>query len=465
MPTSPTEPDRGAAASAPAQSPPAVPAPAGHDGGGRGQAGTPRAPNPSVRRERRHRLVGWRSGDILRATVLVIGVYYGLRLLWQAQVLVLAAFLGILFGLAVDAGVDRLEQLGIKRRGLSAALIVLVFIGLLVGFGAWTAPTLRRQSRELQVKLPQAVDKIQQWVENHRSGVLGLLLTQSGEANPAQATAQREDTLPPGGREAAPAAGQRRDSTATGAGAQTADTAAAARGRTAGGSTLRDRIFGQVSGARRYFFGFLSSTVQVFAGILLVIFLAIYIAAEPKRYHDGLMHLFPHGSRQRAGEVLTAVALVLRKWLIAQLIAMVVIGTVTTIALLLLGVEAAFPLGILAGLLEFIPTVGPIMSALPAVAMGFVDSPQKALYVGFLYIAIQFLENHILIPNLMREVELPPAITILGQALLALLFGFLGLLVAVPLVAALQVVVKMLYVQDVVGDPVAVMNEDDDDDD
>src|SRR3712207_7759612 len=140
------------------------------------------------------------------------------------------------------------------------------------------------------------------------------------------------------------------------------------------------------------------------------------------------------------------------------------IGVVTTAVLLLLNVPAAVPLGILAGLLEFIPTVGPIMSAIPALAMGFVDSPEKALWVAVAYIGIQFLENHILIPILMRQgVDIPPALTIIAQALFALVFGFIGLLVAVPVLAAGLVAVKMLYVEDVVGDPVDVLSTDEDD--
>jgi predicted PurR-regulated permease PerM len=225
------------------------------------------------------------------------------------------------------------------------------------------------------------------------------------------------------------------------------------------GGALRQRILGQLSGATRYFFPFLSSTLAVAAGVLLVIFLAIYVAVEPRTYHDGLMHLFPHEARPRAGEVLTAIATVLRRWLVTQLIAMLVIGTVTTVVLLLLDVPAAFPLGVMAGLLEFIPTIGPILSAVPAIAMGFVDSPEKALYVTIAYWGIQFLENQLLIPLLMREgVDIPPALTIIAQAVMALVFGFLGLLVAVPMLAAGMVAVKMLYVEGVVGDDIDVMD-------
>jgi len=133
---------------------------------------------------------------------------------------------------------------------------------------------------------------------------------------------------------------------------------------------------------------------------------------------------------------------------VTQLIAMLVIGAVTTTVLLILGVKAAFALGVLAGLFEFIPTVGPLLSAVPGVAMGFLDSPEKAAMVAVAYWGIQFLENHILIPLLMKGgMDLPPALTVITQALLALVFGFLGLMVAVPLLATVMVMVQVLYVE------------------
>ena len=209
----------------------------------------------------------------------------------------------------------------------------------------------------------------------------------------------------------------------------------------------------QLNGATRYLFPFLSSTMQVVAGLLIIVFLSIYIAVDPDMYHRGLMMLFPRPQRQRAGEVLSAIAAVLKKWLVTQLIAMLTIGVVTTVLLLVLRVKAAFALGLLAGLLEFIPTVGPIVSALPAIAMGFLDSPEKALSVAVAYVGIQFFENHLLIPLLMKGgIDLPPALTVFSQALMALTFGFLGLMCAVPLLAATVVAVKMLYVEDVVGE-------------
>jgi predicted PurR-regulated permease PerM len=225
-------------------------------------------------------------------------------------------------------------------------------------------------------------------------------------------------------------------------------TAPAARG-----PTLRERITEQLSGTARYLFPFLSSTITVAAGLFLILVLAIYVGADPGLYHAGLMRLFPRGARDRAGAVLTRVATVLRRWLVTQLIAMVVIGVVSTVTLLLLGVKAAVALGVIAGLLEFVPTVGPILAAVPAIAMGFLDSPEKALTVGLAYLVIQQLEGHVLIPILMKEgMDLPPALTIVTQAVMALLFGFLGLMVAVPLLAVVIVPVKLLYIEGVVED-------------
>lgn len=412
------------------------------------------------KRERRSRAVGWHSKDVARAAALVIALYLLVKLLWFANALVLVAFLGVLFGLAVEAGVDRLERFGI-RRGIGAAIIVLGFFGFLVGFGASVAPTVREQGRELRVKIPEAVEKIQDWVNKRRNGALGFVFgggTQ-GETTGAAAsdsvtpgTATSGATTPGAATPGITTPGSARPDTARRD--TTGDVSAPRASETLSGSLGR-----QFSGATRFLFPFLSHTIAVFAGIVLIIFMSIYIAADPGLYHRGLMHLFPHRVRNRAGDVLSAIATVLRKWLVTQLIAMVVIGTVTTIALLILDVKAAFALGLLAGLLEFIPTVGPILSAVPAIAMAFLDSPEKAVTVTALYVGIQFLENHLLIPLLMKGgVDVPPVLTILGQALFTLLFGFLGLMTAVPLLAAVMVVVKMLYVERVVGDEVAVVH-------
>lgn len=369
----------------------------------------------------------WRSADVLRTTALVTGFLLALLLVWVARDIVLTAFIGVLFGLAVGAGADRLVRLHVPR-GVAAALVVFGFLAVLYGVGAWIAPTLREQGALLRTRVPEAVDRIEAWL-NARPGLAGMVL--GGRPVTAARTA---------GRDSATIAQEKRSAGQAATGADTSGAASV--------PSVRQRVSQELSGVSRYLFPFLSSTVAVAAGLFLILVLSIYIGADPELYHTGMLHLVPSSGRARTAVVLTRIAVVLRKWLVTQLIAMVVIGSAATIALLILHVKAALALGVIAGLLEFVPTIGPILSAVPAIAMGFLDSPQKALYVGLAYLLIQQLEGHLLIPMLMKEgMDLPPALTIVTQGVMALLFGFLGLLVAVPLLAAVIALVKALYVE------------------
>lgn len=382
-----------------------------------------------IRRRRvRRRRPGWGSADVLRAAALVMAMYLVGRLVWFANPLVLTAFLGILFGLAVSSGVDRLTRWRLPR-GLSAALIVICFFAALFGFGAWMAPTLHAQGVELRHRLPDAIDRVESWINQRRDGVIGIVFSTLSPETKADSATSAQPRVAGAAQVPAPS-----DSTALAA-------------------TLRQRLGAQFAGATRYLFPFLSSTIEVVTGLFIIVFLSIYIAVDPEMYRRGIMHLFPRERRERIGEVLSAIAAVLRKWLVTQLIAMLTLGIVTTVILLALDVKAALALGLLCGLFEFIPTLGPIMASLPAIAMGFLDSPEKALWVTAAYLGVHFLEGHLLIPLLMKGgINLPPALTIVSQALMAVLFGFLGLMCAVPLLAATVVGVKMLYVEDIVGD-------------
>ena len=387
-------------------------------------------PGPAVGRpEVRHtRTVGWRSRDVVRAVALVAAMYLVLQLVWFAHALFLVVFLGVLFAVAISAGVDQLQRIRVPR-GLGAVLIVVAFFGLLIGFGSSMAPTLRAQGAELRQKLPEAVDRVEQWLQRRNGGLVGLLLQNESASPPAPTSAAAPARAPLAGAAPAAAAGGSRDSTPA-------------------VNALRARLGERMSGASRYLFPFITSTAQVLGGLLLIVFLSIYFAADPDLYRRGALALLPARRRERGAQVLDRIATVLRKWLVTQLIAMATIGVVTTIALLILDVKAAFALGLLAGLFEFIPTVGPILSAVPGIGMAFLDSPEKAVYVAFVYWGIQFLENHILIPLLMKGgMDLPPALTVLAQALLALVFGFLGLMVAVPMLATVMVIIQMLYVE------------------
>jgi predicted PurR-regulated permease PerM len=219
--------------------------------------------------------------------------------------------------------------------------------------------------------------------------------------------------------------------------------------------SLREQLGKQVGGVLGYLFPFVSGTAAALTGLVLILFIALYIATDPGLYRRGALHLFPHRMRSRANEVLLEIGSTLQRWLIARLLAMVLVGGITTAILFALGIESALLLGLIAGLLEFIPLFGPILSAVPAIGVALADSPQKALYVALAFVVIQQIEGNLITPLLLKSrVDIPPALTIIGIAVMGVIFGFLGLLIAEPLIAALLVTVKMVYVEDVVGDEV-----------
>jgi predicted PurR-regulated permease PerM len=191
--------------------------------------------------------------------------------------------------------------------------------------------------------------------------------------------------------------------------------------------------------------------VIIAAGIIL--FVGLYLASAPMPYARGLLRLVPKARRRRVGEVLFAAGYQLRWWLGGQLVAMAFVGTFIGVGLALIGVPLALALGVLAGLLEFIPTIGPPLAILPAVLLALVDEPQKALYVLILWGVVQIIEPYFLTPLVQRRaVHLQPVVTIIAQVFFAWTMGPTGLLVAVPLIAVIQIAVQMLYVEDVLGD-------------
>ncbi len=207
--------------------------------------------------------------------------------------------------------------------------------------------------------------------------------------------------------------------------------------------------------------GFFTSTIGAVGNFFIVVLLSIYLAAEPRFYTRGFTNLFPLDKRTRVRQILVAISETLRWWLIGKLGSMLFIGILTWIGLMLLGVPLALTLGLIAGLLSFIPNFGPIISALPALLLAFIESPTKALYVLILYIGVQLIESNLVTPLIEREtVEIPPALTIVFQLTLAVLVGGLGLVLATPLLAVLLVLVQMVYIEDVLHDhPQLVVDE------
>jgi predicted PurR-regulated permease PerM len=129
------------------------------------------------------------------------------------------------------------------------------------------------------------------------------------------------------------------------------------------------------------------------------------------------------------------------------------VALITGIGLALLGAPFPVALGMLAGLMEFVPYIGPFVAAIPAILVGFAEGPQLALWVGLLFLGVQILESYVLAPLVQHKaVHLPPAVVLFSQVLMGVIVGALGVAVATPLAAAVMVAVSMLYVEDALGD-------------
>lgn len=199
--------------------------------------------------------------------------------------------------------------------------------------------------------------------------------------------------------------------------------------------------------------GFFSSTLGAIGNFFVTILLAVYLATEPEFYIRGFTKLFPIERRERVKEIIDTVIETLQWWLIGKAASMIFIGILTWIGLSIIGVRLALTLGLIAGLLSFIPNFGPIISALPAILLAFIASPITAVYVLGLYIGVQLIESNLVTPMIEREtVELPPALTIFFQLALSVMIGGLGLVLATPLLAVVMVIVQTVYIQDILGD-------------
>jgi predicted PurR-regulated permease PerM len=198
--------------------------------------------------------------------------------------------------------------------------------------------------------------------------------------------------------------------------------------------------------------GVVSRTFGALTTFVIILFLGIAFAASPQPYISGILAVVPANKVERLHEVLRRVEQTLWWWLLGRIFSMMVIGVATGAGLWLLGIPLAFTLAVIAALLTFIPNIGPIIAALPAVLLALAQSPRLALYVVLLYSGVQAVETYVLGPVVDKKtVALPPALTVLAQLLLVTVAGLIGAALAAPLVAALVVTVTMLYVHDVLG--------------
>lgn len=194
--------------------------------------------------------------------------------------------------------------------------------------------------------------------------------------------------------------------------------------------------------------------------LFLVLVGGIYMAAQPQLYRKGVLKLVPRSVRLTTAEALDASGRALQMWLGGQLVAMLLVGALTGIALWMLGVPAAFALALIAFLLDFVPIIGPIVAAVPGILLGFTVSPKIGLATLVVYIVIQQIESNIIQPLIQqRAVELPPALLLFALFGFGALYGLAGLLLAAPLTVFVYVLVKRLYVRELLDTETSVPGE------
>lgn len=339
-----------------------------------------------------------------RKVLIVAGVALAalglLALLWYAAEILMLAFAGILLAIIISWPADALARATSMPRLLALGLVALGLVVIVGTVGYASGARIAGQVKLLQESLPPAFDAFQRDMEQNPVGQWVL-----------EQTPRLREFL--------------------------------------GNSNLLSRVP-----------NLLSSTFGVVGNIVIVIVLAIFVAFNPKMYADGTAMLVPGSYRPRFRYVLTRSAQTLQWWFLGQLMSMTVIGILTWIGLTILGVPLALTLAMLAALLNFIPNFGPIIAAIPAVLLALAPHAgqpnielMSAVWVILLYVVVQMLEGSLITPIIQANaVDLPAALIIVFQVLLGIAVGPIGLILATPFLAALLVFVKMIYIEDTLGE-------------
>ncbi len=206
--------------------------------------------------------------------------------------------------------------------------------------------------------------------------------------------------------------------------------------------------------------GVFSVSLSFLAALVFTVFSGIYLAAQVRLYRDGLIQLFPHRLRANGAETLQDISNALRLWLLGQLISMVLVGLLSAFATWLIGLPSPLALGLIAGLFEFIPYAGPILSAIPAVLVAATKNLNTVLWTIVAYTLIHQVEGQVISPLISRQmVYIPPLVLILGIVAITTLFGLYAVIFAAPMAVILFVAVKKLYVRDRLGEPTPIPGE------
>jgi predicted PurR-regulated permease PerM len=210
---------------------------------------------------------------------------------------------------------------------------------------------------------------------------------------------------------------------------------------------------------------FVGSLVKVSAHLLeaaiFTVAAGVYLAAQPAMYRKGAAQLFPPKRRVFVEETIDDIGRGLRLWLLGQALQMCIIGAITTLAVWVIGLPSPLGLGAIAGLAEFIPYVGPVLSAVPAILIAITIGFYPVLWTIVAYIVIHQLEGNVIVPLIQRRlVFIPPAVLLLSIVAVTEIFGMIGIIFAAPITVIAFVAVKKLYVRDSLGQPTELPGED-----
>ena len=328
------------------------------------------------------------------ATLVVLGLGCAAAVLVAGYDVFLLLFAGVLVAIFLRGIAKRIaahSPLGLKA---SLGIVLALLVGLPALAGWLLSPEFAQQFSQLGAQLPAAADRLQAQVE----GIAWL--------QPVL------DRLP--------------------------DTSALA--------PPRADVLGRIT-------GFFSTTFGALANILIVAVVGAYLALDAPLYRHGFVQLFPPARHSVVRNLLDELGQTLGWWLAAKFASMAVVGVLTWTGLWLLGVSLAVPLALIASLLTFIPNLGPLMAVVPAALLALSQSPSMLLYVVLLYAAVQFVETYLVTPFIQKKmVSLPPVLTLLVQVLAGVLAGGIGIVVAAPLTAVALVLVRRLYLDQVLGE-------------
>jgi predicted PurR-regulated permease PerM len=332
---------------------------------------------------------------VARTTLIVLAIVGCAWLLVELNRFFLLVFAAIVLGAVFDAITDRIcRWTGIARPyGLSLAIIA--FLAVFVGAFTLFGAQLAGEFDTIRQTIPAAIERLQGYLESYG---MGSSISELGRL----------------------------------------------------GSDDVSRLFTQAG-------GFALAAGNGIADFVLVLVGAIFMAANPDVYRRGFLLLMPDKAEPIAAQALDDTGKGLRGWMMGQAISSLLVAALTWIGLWLLGVPAAGGLGVIAGLLDIIPMVGPIIAGVPAVLLAFTVSPLTALWTLLLFLAIQQLQGNFLQPMIQKHaVDIPPALLLFAVLAFGLLFGFLGVLLAAPLTIVSFILVRRVYVEAILGKPITV---------